>query len=205
MADAITIRPQPGDMAKLAEYMRRLRDELHLSEEKSVMYAANWVLRSLAAGTRKAPKRRKLLPNPGKASRAGKDLQFNSARFPYRVEVWGRDGVADWVYIPRGETRTHKAIPIKRAGLAASSWRWMLPEIGQAMGSTLVKPMAGVTSVAVVKGSDPSVTMTNRLDYIERAVRLGGKGDIGAAFGRAADAGFKYLAKRAERAAARDR
>jgi len=195
----ITIRPAPGDLDRLGEYMRRLQAELGKTEEQSVIWTARLVARSLAAGTRKAPKRRKLQPNPGRTGRADGDARFNRQRYPSRVEVWGRGGPS-WVYIPSGEGRTHPATKIRRAGLAASSWKWMLSDLGASV-SAAVRPMAGVTSVTKRLGANPSVTLENRLGYIERAVELGGKGDINSAFGRAADAGFRYLEKRAQRAA----
>lgn len=195
----ITIRPAPGDLDRLGEYMRRLQAELGKTEEQSVIWTARLVARSLAAGTRKAPKRRKLQPNPGAEGRDEAARQYDRKRYPSRVEVWSK-GTPSWVYIPKGEGRTHPATKIKRAGLAASSWKWMLSDLGAAA-SAAVRPIAGVTTVTTRRGSNPSVTLENRLNYIERAVALGGKGDINSAFGRAAESGFKYLERRAARAA----
>lgn len=191
--EAIKLEFSDADRQRLDTLLQRLQSELGKSAEEGVRFAAVGVAKSLGASTRKAPKLLKLREN-----KPGLDKTHPVKSFPYFVTRYARgEPYRSWVH---AKADPEKARRNPRAGLAARSWFWALDDIGAYVSFSPLKRPAGAVSGVLQKGANPSITITNRLNYILQAVRLGGPRGVETALERGTKAGIAYLDRRLAKA-----
>jgi hypothetical protein len=187
--EAIKLEFSDADRQRLDTLLQRLQSELGKSAEEGVRFAAVGVAKSLGASTRKAPKMLKLREN-----KPGLDKTHPVKSFPYFVTRYARgEPYRSWVH---AKADPEKARRNPRAGLAARSWFWALDDIGAYVSFSPLRRPAGAVSGVLQKGANPSITITNRLNYILQAVRLGGPRGVETALERGTKAGISYLDRR---------
>lgn len=188
---SITFQPPPEHLAKLIE---RIQSDLRLALPDAVRMAAYYLARSLSASTKASPKKRRL-----KKRKTGGIAQFPRKQYPHYVDVYDVQGNLRQYYILAGEEKTSKALIIKRSGLAKASWKWMLAALGRAEKAEHA-PIKGATSVTKIPDLvNPGWILTNKLGYIESAMKNSGPQAISTAFARAASAGNQALDKKLKR------
>ena len=193
MAGEVTVPfdPPPEHLAQVIERMQR---ELRLSLPEAVRMAAYYLARSLGASTKSAPKQRKL-----KKRTTGGLKDFPRRLFPNYVEIYAANGQIRPFYIRAGQETTSPAIKITRAGLAKSSWLWMLGSLGRPQRAPQA-PIAGATSVTKIPDLvNPGWILENKLGYIESAMKHSGARPVATAFARAASAGNKAIDRKIKR------
>lgn len=195
MAADVTLHFEAGDIERIKALFARFQRETGKDMQDAVRWMSYYVLASVSASTSQAPKKRKVYANPGTKAWPQRD-------FPWYVDVWKRGKVSEF-YIPRDEGRDAKIRTIKRRGLAKSSWLWASADLGKRV-KTPQPRMAGVAS-GVFKQSalDPKAIITNRLEYLMKALKGSGPQAINSAMTRAANRAEANLEKRLATLAAR--
>lgn len=186
------------DIRDLQRQMRRAESELGKSTPQAVKFAAWAVARSLGASTRVAKKYR-----PYKAA------STTRKRVKKFIVTSHRRGGANTfpVYAPSvAELKRTPYVRIGNKGLAKGSWMWGIRALGSVAGSG-----AGVGKSAKryaqkwidvakqLRGSNPTVTIRNRLGYILDALR-GGPQDVTTAMARGARQMEKIIDAKAAKA-----
>lgn len=166
MADAV-LQLDQASSDKFTEMISRVQREMKKALPDAVRIAAAKLAISLGASTKSSGKKRKLRSNKGD------DHRFTTEDYPKFVHVYRRDGTRRRAYILEGHEKDSPWRTIRKPALAKSSWKWMVGELGRAVSAPQPK-IPGVTTVAR-SGTDfdPVFTLTNKLGYIETAVRLG--------------------------------
>lgn len=192
--DSVTVQfePPPEHLAQLIE---RIQRDLGKSVEDAVRLAAYYLAQSLGASTKSAPKMRKLRKNHG--SRKG----FDAETYPTYIRIYQKDGKIFPYYLKAGTEETDRRRPIRRAGLAKSSWKWMLGKLGRPERAPQAE-VAGAVSVTKIGNTfNPGWMLENKLSYIQSAIRHSGRRPIETAFSRAVTAGNRAIDRRRKTAA----
>jgi len=186
MAEGITVKFDP-DPSVLSGLIERIQRDTGKSLEDAVRIAAWYLAGSLSASTKTAKKKRGLRKNKGK------EKSRPTWVYPHYVNVYRKDSSIARHYIKVGEETTDPAIVIPKAGLAKSSWKWMLGDLGKPRKAKHGRIAGAVSVRSIGTEKDPAWQMENRLNYIESAIRHSGRAPIETAFQRAINSGNRKI------------
>lgn len=95
--------------------------------------------------------------------------------------------------------KSDKRRVIGRRGLARDSWRWIIGDLGHAPGQTWNQKKAAYYGVTkALQQSEPTITLTNKLNYADQAFKIKGRATVDNIMRRAANAMRKDLERRAK-------
>jgi hypothetical protein len=180
-----TIDFNEQDLADYDRLLERYQKELGLSPKKAGKIAMVNVLTSLKASTRKSKKHRKV--------KADSRLRRNEAGYPgrrrFRVEAYRKGVRADFYLYARslGEAKSSRATKIRYHKLAYASWGWLQRDVFRS-GAVAVgfgRPQGVVGSTVAEARGFYSVSLVNRVEYMQRAFSSGGSGAVALALYRA--------------------
>ena len=198
MADPVQIGWDwsPGSEAKLERAILALEKYGKKEPLEALSWGMWYAAQSLRKSTKTAPKRRPLSKNRGNVP------EFPAADYPHYVKVYQRKGAQAGtirrVWIKAGEEESDPVRNIKRAGLAKDSWTWGIMALGKPPRARVKnRKRSRLTTVQKRPHAfDPSITMSNRLQYVKDALRHKGDADVATALDRGADGIFKFLIRR---------
>lgn len=187
------------DVRAMWRQIERNQKELGRSLGSSVRFAAWHLIRSLGKDTQIAPKYRKYeevyeTPKQRKARGGGKK---------YRITSWKGGRKKTFIIRSKKGVRELKRMPqvlIGNRGLAKASWRFAVSQFGSSRGVAKKGFAPGIQKYAGMKtdvkkrlkGDDPYVKITNRLDYIVDAMQ-GKERAVDSAMARAARGMSKHI------------
>ena len=187
---AISIHFDPQDVSNFREQMNRAMRQLKKTPREAVRWATIIFLTSIRASTKQSRKTRKIKElKTGEVEITGyffdrtRGEKVESKRTYYQHSFAGD---------------VNKAAKIHYSGLAKKSWGWMMQDLFKRNpGAGIFKRVRDV-SEAQQSGKDwhYQITLTNKLDYAEKAFRTTGRTSIDTALKRAT----KGLEKRIEQA-----
>lgn len=181
------------DMEAYREQMNRLVTLMGKEPKEAVRMATLAMLKALAASTRAAPKTARIRKDTIRRVnlRTGK-VSSRTVQYSYLVERYDRKtGAMRSILLPAtslDEAKSARVAQIRYAGLAKASWGWaaqrLFPTSVRYDGRKPVRQTHSVTQRG--EGNDFSVTVSNDLDYISKALG-GGRGPaVSSAMARAA-------------------
>lgn len=181
------------DMEAYREQMNRLVTLMGKEPKEAVRMATLALLKALAASTRKAPKTARIRKDTIRRInlRTGK-VSSRTVQYSYLVERYDRKtGTMRNILLPATsleEAKSARVAQIRYAGLAKASWGWsaqrLFPTSVRYDGRKPVRQTYSVTQRG--EGNGFSVTVSNDLDYISKALG-GGRGPaVSSAMARAA-------------------
>ena len=184
MIDSMTIQFSRADMAALQHQMRRAESLLGKSTPQAVKFAAWSVAKSLGASTR--------VSKPYRPYKAVETSRKGTKKFSVTSYKRGGKNTFD-VYAPSvAALKKMPQVRIGNKGLAKGSWMWGIRALGSVSGSEkgiskgAKRYAARWMDVAKqLRGSNPSVTITNKLGYVIDALR-GGPQAVSTAMARGA-------------------
>ena len=190
-----------ADVSAMFAQMRRAQKELGKSSKESLKWAGATLVRSLAASTKEVKKteKREIVRNPdGFATRDRRVAKFGVNRFTKTGKVflpimYEKRGGLPITEITDPRLLNHKKREIPHKGLAKKSWRF-LAKVMPRGGRVYVDGIPNLGGTSWTGGeTDPTLTITNRVNYMDKALK-GGKMAIENAMGKAA----RSLSKRIE-------
>jgi len=216
MADnGIHIEFPREDAQRFMATMERASRELGISVGESVKLGGKYLIRSVAASTAVAPKRRKVEAHVVETPRILKSGRVSSR--PRRQKVWGAyryiSGVQMWKPLTKPwpknatEAKQHWAAQISMRGLAKSAWWWSGRGVGVDFGSVAsnaVHRMARQqgTSEVHLSGLAPYAIFRNRVGYAAKALANGPR-DVAVAMRKAASQMQLYIGRKMKEAIAK--
>lgn len=187
------------DVRAIWRQIERNQKELGRSLGSSVKLAAWHLTRSLGTSTRVAPKYRpyKEIKETAKEKRAkggGKKYEITTCKGGRKktFNIRSSKGVRELKQLPQ--------VRIGNAGLAKSSWRFAISQFGSRRGVSKKGFARGIEGYAQkhtditkrLKGDDPYVKISNRVNYIRDAM-TGGENAVNTAMARAARGMMKHI------------
>ena len=196
-----------ADVDAMFEQMRRAQKELGKSSKESLKWAGATLVRSLAASTKEVKKteKREIVRNPDATDKDRRRARFGVNRLTRAGKVflpimYDKRGGTPITEITDPRLLTHKKREIPHKGLAKRSWRF-LARVMPRGGRIYVDGVPNLGGTAWTGGeSDPTLKITNRVNYMDKALK-GGKMAIENAMGKAA----RSLSKRIENAVNKQR
>ena len=195
MAVELDIQVDTADVSRLLAQADRNRAVLGKGMRESIQWAGVMLAKSLAARTKVSAKKREVVDMP--IQRIRRDGGVDERYAKYGMKWWKRGiqeirplagyGKGGYTrYTSRSAAAKDRRVVIGRRGLAKKSWGWAAHNMITG-GSGKVM---GVPDVAVIRWEggyiDPSVRITNRLRYMEKALE-GGFSAVQSAIEAAAD------------------
>jgi hypothetical protein len=186
----IDIRFNDADMETFQQQIGRLQIELGDTPQDAGRQGMIALLQSMRASTKQAPRRR-----PVKASKTARRKRFEGNRIFNAEAIDRANGGIKRIQIFAPDLATAKLHPraqIKKWGLARASWGWAMQELfGGSSGarSGLSRPAGSVETKNIndTKSGYYECFVTNKLNYISRAL-MGGRGPaVNTAMARAAN------------------
>jgi len=182
-----------ADAEAFRAQLNRLINELGKAPEEAVRMATLALLRALRASTRKAPARarvtREKIMRPNLRTGRTRSITLQDAYVAHRFDP--RTGSPRQLRISAQslqEARESRLARIDYSGLARASWGWaaqaLFPSSGERYsGRRPVRPTHSVDKRG--SGNDYSITVVNKLDYIESAFNTGRGPAVSSALARA--------------------
>ena len=190
---AISLHFNPDDVTSFQTQINRAVRQLRKTPREAVRWATVIFLTSIRASTKQSRKARKIKElKDGRVEITGyffdrtKGEKTESKRTYYRHSFAGD---------------INRAAKIHYSGLAKKSWGWMMQDLfKRSAGAGIFKRVRSV-SEATQSGKewDYKITLTNRLDYAEKAFRTTGRTSIDTAMKRASSGLEKRISRILER------
>ena len=182
MSVVLDIQVDTADVSRLLAAADRNRAVLGKGMRESIQWAGVMLAKSLAARTMVSAKKREVVDMPIQRIRRDGDVDERYAKFGVKKWVRGTQVVKPLAgygkggytrYTSRSAAAKDRRVIIGRRGLAKKSWAWA----ARTMVTGGVVNAMGVPDVAVIRWEGgyiaPSVRITNRLRYMEKALEGG--------------------------------
>jgi hypothetical protein len=194
MAVDVTAEVRRQDISALMRQMRRNAEAFGRSVPSSVKFAAWAVADALRAATKIAPKYHDIeeIKSLRQFSRVGEDKIYGDRTYDITQYSRGRTRVFRVTAPGRREVKKMPVAQIQLRGLAAKAWHLAQRKLGSGRGGAKVSPRASekATRYGMVSmnlgGNNPSVTITNKLNYASQAFKSDGEQTISNVMERAA-------------------
>lgn len=175
---SLDVRFNEEDRRAFDAQITRFQRDLGNAPEEAIRYGMIALLQSMRASTKQAPKRRKV-----RTSKTGRKVRVDLNRLFVAEGLDRATGGPKNIVIFAPDLATAKLHPkakIRQWGLARSSWGWAMQELfGARSGARpgLARPSGAVETVKTIdrQSGNAECFVTNKLDYISKAL-VGGRG-----------------------------
>lgn len=190
---SVTMQFIPGSLERFRRSMQARSKLLHEDQKVVLTKASIKALTALRASAEKSGRKREIIKNPDRTIEKATQHGRHKSRHPkWAIHILSQKKET---YLPVRGARTmadaklHPAANIKNQGLAKSSFTWMMGKLGSKQGGG-ISEMFGVTSVDKVTKFEGltmflKIRMVNKLNYIQKAFKMGGDQAVASALARA--------------------
>ncbi len=201
MSKAITFQVDRESVNNVMDAINRASTELNKPLKSSVRWAGALFLGSAAKLTRLSKPKHKVVELKNvKGRRRAKFalIKYNKQGQEIKVPLWGTGKGGIRRYETKSEANKSPRRKIGRRGLARKSWKMAR----QKLGGGEISRIYGVPSLAEISwsggASNPSVIITNRIRYMDKAM-IGGMGGINKALQSSSNKMMKRIEQEIEK------